>query len=56
MMTEAEIQMVSYVEGVLRSRGYLGLAEDLSGVVGAEVGRRARRFTPPPPVEWSAAG
>ncbi len=56
MMTETEIQLVSYVEGILRTRGYGELAEGLAGVICTEVERRARLLAPPPPVEWSAAG
>lgn len=56
MMTETEIQMVSYVEGILRTRGYGDLARGLAGVICTEVDRRARALAPPPPVEWSAAG
>lgn len=56
MMTETEIQMASYVEGILRSRGYTELADGVSGVICAEVARRSRLLAPPPPVRWSAAG
>jgi hypothetical protein len=56
MMTETEIQMVSYVEGILRTRGYADLAEGLAGAICTEVDRRARLLAPPPPVEWSATG
>ncbi len=56
MMTENEIQMVSYAEGILRSRGYIGIADDLAGVIGTEVERRARLLAPPPPMEWRATG
>jgi hypothetical protein len=56
MMTETEIQMVAYVEGILRTRGYTGLAQSLTGVICTEVDRRTRLLTPPPPVEWSATG
>lgn len=56
MITETEIQMLSYIEGILRTRGYPDLAENLAEVICAEVDRRARLLAPPPPIEWSAAG
>lgn len=56
MMTEAEVQLLCYVEGILRSRGYTDLAEQTAAVVGAEAERRARLLTPPSPVEWRATG
>lgn len=56
MMTEDEIQMVGYVEGILRSRGYVYIADDLAGMIGTEVERRARLLAPPPPMEWRATG
>lgn len=56
MMTETEIQMIGYVEGILRTRGYPALAEDLAGVIRTEADRRARILAPPPPIEWSATG
>ncbi len=56
MMTESEIQMLSYVEGILRARGYPDLAKDLAGVICTQVDRRTRWLAPPPPVQWSAAG
>lgn len=56
MMTETEIEMVSYVEGILRSRGYVYVADDLAGVIGTELDRRARLLAPPPPMEWRATG
>lgn len=46
MMTESEVQLAIYVEGVLRSRGYADLANNLTTVIGAEVERRARVFSP----------
>ena len=55
MMTESEVQLAIYVEGVLRSRGYCELANNLMSVIGAEVERRARVFSPPG-VEWRATG
>lgn len=56
MMTETEIQMVSYAEGILRSRGYSDAADSVTAVISAEVERRARLLSPPPAVEWSATG
>jgi hypothetical protein len=56
MMTETEIQMVSYAEGILRSRGYAAAADSLAEVIGTEVDRRARLLAPPAPMEWSVAG
>lgn len=56
MMTEAEMQMVSYAAGILRSHGYVYVADDLAGVIGTESDRRARLLAPPPPMEWRATG
>lgn len=56
MMTETEIQMLSYVERILRTRGYPGLAEGLAAAICTEADRRARLLAPPPPIEWSATG
>lgn len=56
MMTETEIQMVSYVQGILRSRGCAGAADELAAIINTEVARRARLLAPPPPMEWSAVG
>ena len=47
MMTESEIQLASYVEGILRTRGYADIANTLSDVVGLEAERRTRLFTQP---------
>ena len=41
MMTEAEVQLVTYVEAVMRQRGYPDLAETLHGVIDTQVERRA---------------
>lgn len=56
MMTEAEIQMISYAQGILRSRGYSEAVENLNAVIGTEVERRGRLMSPPPPTEWRATG
>ena len=56
MMTETEVQLLGYVEGILRSRGYTELAESLGGVVRKETERRARLLAPPASPETSAAG
>ena len=47
MMTEAEVQLVTYVEAVLRQRGHADVANMLNGVVDIQLERRAR-FTAPP--------
>jgi hypothetical protein len=47
MMTDSEIQILGYVEGILRTRGYPELAVGLGGVICSEVDRRARRLIPP---------
>ena len=46
MMTEAEVQLVTYVEAVLRQRGHADAANMLNGVVDIQLERRAR-FTAP---------
>ena len=46
MMTEAEVQLVTYVEAVLRQRGHADVANMLNGVVDVQLERRAR-FTSP---------
>ncbi len=57
MMTETEIQMVGYVEGILRGRGYADLADHLTEVTVGEASRRARLLSPKPArEEWLAAG
>lgn len=56
MMTEAEIQMISYAQGILRSRGYTDAVENLNAVIGTEVERRGRLMAPPPTMEWRATG
>ena len=56
MMTETEIQMLSYVEGILRTRGHPDLADGLAEVICTEVERRARLLAPPAPTHPSAAG
>lgn len=47
MVTETEIQMVTYVEGILRGRGYVCAADDLAGVISTEVERRSRLLASP---------
>lgn len=56
MMTEAEIEMVSYAQGILRSRGYTDTADSLTAAISVEVERRARLLAPPPTMEWRATG
>lgn len=56
MMTETEIQLVSYVEGILRTRGYTDLAQSLTSVLAGEIDQRARRLSPPSPMESSSTG
>ena len=47
MMTDAEVQLVTYVEAMLRQRGHAEAANMLNGVVDVQLERRAR-FTAPP--------
>ena len=47
MMTEAEVQLVTYVEAVLRQRGHADVANMLNGVVDVQLERRARFASPP---------
>lgn len=47
MMTENEIQLAVYVEGILRTRGYADVANTVANVVGIEAERRTRRLTQP---------
>lgn len=42
MMTEAEVQLATYLEAVLRQRGYPEVANLLNGVVGTQIERRAQ--------------
>ncbi len=46
MMSESEVQLVIYVEDVLRRRGYADLANNLTGIIDHEVDRRARLMSP----------
>lgn len=46
MMSESEVQLVIYVEDVLRRRGYSDLANNLTGIIDNEVDRRARLMSP----------
>ena len=46
MMTDAEVQLVTYVEAVLRQRGHADVAEMLNGVVDVQLERRARLTAP----------
>ncbi len=41
MMTEVEVQLATYLEAVLRQRGYPEVASMLGDVVDAELGRRS---------------
>jgi hypothetical protein len=43
-MTENEIQLAIYVEGILRARGYADVADTVANVVGIEAERHNRRF------------
>lgn len=45
MMTNAEVQLATYLEAVLRQRGYPDVANMLNGVVDTQIERRAR-FAP----------
>lgn len=47
MMTETELQLVLYAEGILRARGYADVADTVANVVGIEAERRARAETQP---------
>lgn len=47
MMTDAEVQLVTYAEAILRQRGHADVADMMSGVVDVQLERRAR-FTAPP--------
>ncbi|MCW1957829.1 MAG: hypothetical protein KIH64_004640 [Mycobacterium sp.] len=47
MMTENEMQLAIYVEGILRSRGYADVANAVANVVGIEAERRSRMMMPP---------
>lgn len=55
MMTESEIQLVGYVESILRTRGYADLADGLTEVAETQAQRRARVFSPQR-MEFRAAG
>lgn len=47
MMTETEIQLAVYVEGILRTRGYADVANTVANIVGIETERRNRMFMHP---------
>jgi hypothetical protein len=47
MMTENEIQLAIYVEGILRTRGYADVANTVANVVEIEADRRNRMFAHP---------
>lgn len=42
MMTENEMQLAIYVEGILRTRGYADVANTVANIVGIEAERRDR--------------
>lgn len=54
MMTEAEVQLVTYLEAVLRQRGHADVANMLNGVVDIQLERRARITAPHPPLRHTA--
>ncbi len=47
MMTENELQLAIYVEGILRTRGYADVANTVANVVGIEAERRDRMMMQP---------
>ena len=47
MMTETEIQLAVYVEGILRARGYADVANTVANVIGIEADRRNRTLVHP---------
>ncbi len=47
MMTENEIQLASYVEGILRARGYADVANTVANIVGIEAEHHARTLAQP---------
>jgi hypothetical protein len=55
MMTDAEVQLVIYLEALLRQRGYTDVARMLTGVAGRELDRRAHLMAASD-VEWRATG
>lgn len=55
MMTDAEIQLVLYLEALLRQRGYPDVARMLTAVTGRELERRDQLMTPARQ-EWPATG
>lgn len=46
MMTETELQLAIYVEGILRTRGYADVADTVANVVGIEAERHSRMMQP----------
>lgn len=54
MMTEAEVQLVTYLEAVLRQRGHADVANMLTGVVDIQMERRARIAAPHAPLRHTA--
>ncbi len=46
MMTETELQLAIYVEGILRTRGYADVANTVANVVEIEAERHARMMQP----------
>jgi hypothetical protein len=46
MMTETELQLAIYVEGILRTRGYADVANTVANVVGIEAERHSRMMQP----------
>ena len=47
MMTETELQLTMYAEGILRARGYADVADTVANVVAIEAERRAQTMTQP---------
>lgn len=47
MMTETEMQLAIYVEGILRARGYADVANTVANIVGIEAQRRDRMMMQP---------
>lgn len=55
MMTDAEVQLVIYLEALLRQRGYADAARTLAGVAGREFDRR-EHLSAVSELEWRATG